>query len=670
MKRTKLVSGPVWAKVLGAVGLALSLCLAAAPIALADEADDGSVAQEAPAQESTGVIDPSDVDALSIDEAMPTETDMANGVGEPATKEEGADDGLSAASTGDYIPYPCSVSVYESYARNMLAKVNALRRSVGASDLTWDVNLEDCAIGRAAETTLYFSHTRPNGTMCWTAYGSNSSAGENIAMNWMQGDPTDVLFQGWKNSPGHYANMVNKQYKTIGISIVRFGSSYYAVQAFGTGSGTGMTSATRDGNINAWFPIRKFNSTLTADPANLTVAVGETAYLPKVKVDYAGTSAQTGYNYDLSGTATWSNKFFSFALGSGASSLVSVLGYTSSGYQIQGKARGTTTGTLSYGNSSSVKVPFTLRVTPWTRVYGTDQLDTMKAVSKKGWTTSSTVVIATQASYWDALAASSLAGKFDCPILLTDHDSLSSQASSEISRLHATKAYVVGGSMAVSDAVTTQVARLGCSVERVYGNDQQATAISIANKVNSGSHGDTCIIATANGFADALSASPYAYAKKSPIYLTETDSKTLSSAALDSIRSAGYRHAIIVGGTMAVDSNVESQLRDIAGVSDVQRKYGQTEYETSSAVAEWEVSKGMTVAHAGLATGAKFYDALAGGALCGHQNSVLVIASTENRSAIRGFLARNKSQIVSGNVFGGSAAVSEGTWEILSRATA
>ena len=63
----------------------------------------------------------------------------------------------------------------------------------------------------------------------------------------------------------------------------------------------------------------------------------------------------------------------------------------------------------------------------WSRVYGQNQLDTMSEVSKTGWSKSDTVVIATDATYWDALAANSLAGALNCPVLLTSKNTLSSQ---------------------------------------------------------------------------------------------------------------------------------------------------------------------------------------------------------------------------------------------------
>lgn len=303
--------------------------------------------------------------------------------------------------------------------------------------------------------------------------------------------------------------------------------------------------------------------------------------------------------------------------------------------------------------------------TTWSRLYGQDQFGTMQAISKAGWNSSSTVVIATDATYWDALAASSLAGAYGCPILLTNNHSLSSQAAEEIRRLGAKTAYICGGPIAISSSVDKQVEGAGAAPVRVYGQDQQGTARAIAERVKSAGGSSTCIIATSWKFQDALSISPYAYATRSPIFLCESGSNSLSGSTLNAIKSGGYTRAIIVGGPIAVNAGVEGQLSSV-GVQ-ATRIYGQTEYETSLAIAQWEIAEGMTVDKMAVATGITHYDALAGAALCGKDNSVLVIASDYNRICLTDFVAKNRNSVSAGRVFGGELAVSKTTWLTLLR---
>ena len=71
---------------------------------------------------------------------------------------------------------------------------------------------------RAQEIAQSFSHTRPDGSSCFTIleeFGvSYRAAGENIAMG--QRTPEEVM-DGWMNSSGHRANILNGTFTSIGV---------------------------------------------------------------------------------------------------------------------------------------------------------------------------------------------------------------------------------------------------------------------------------------------------------------------------------------------------------------------------------------------------------------------------------------------------------------------
>mgnify|MGYP000526781366 CR=1 FL=1 len=56
-----------------------------------------------------------------------------------------------------------------SEAYKVLKIVNKERKSKGLSELKMDKDLLDAAMQRAAEVALYFSHTRPDGSSCFSA---------------------------------------------------------------------------------------------------------------------------------------------------------------------------------------------------------------------------------------------------------------------------------------------------------------------------------------------------------------------------------------------------------------------------------------------------------------------------------------------------------------------
>lgn len=119
--------------------------------------------------------------------------------------------------------------------------VNEERESVGLAPLNYDKHLDDIAQIRSLETTELFSHTRPNGEAFQTIIDRDLyswiTVGENICyFHHISGsfDPEDVVFTGsqeqlynaalivfnaFKNSPGHYANMTSAKFVDAGIGI-------------------------------------------------------------------------------------------------------------------------------------------------------------------------------------------------------------------------------------------------------------------------------------------------------------------------------------------------------------------------------------------------------------------------------------------------------------------
>lgn len=314
--------------------------------------------------------------------------------------------------------------------------------------------------------------------------------------------------------------------------------------------------------------------------------------------------------------------------------------------------------------SSSV-LAFDAKASGWNRLWGAIGLDTMEAISRRGWNSSEWVVIATDREHYDALAANSLAGVLRCPVLLTNPNSLSDQTRREIQRLGAKRAYICGGPNAVSRNVDGQIRAIGCGdVRRVYGAHQQETAMEIAKLVLSMQSNKTCIIATSTTYHDALSIAPYAYSFGVPIITCTNGGNVIPEFSKSLLAASGMSNAVIVGGERAVSSSVVGQLKSI-GISTVERLSGATAFETSNEIAKWELSHGMELKAPGVATGDTYHDALAGAALCGVNNSVLVVVNDGNRITLTDFISSHRQDISGGYVFGGPAAVSDSVYRTL-----
>lgn len=131
----------------------------------------------------------------------------------------------SSASAGTVAP---------SLAAQVLQLVNQERAKNGQSALTMSAGASQAAQVRATEIVSSFSHTRPNGTSCFTALDqakvSYSTAGENIAYGYP--DAASVM-NGWMNSPGHRANILNSSFRQLGVGVYRASNgTFYWVQEF------------------------------------------------------------------------------------------------------------------------------------------------------------------------------------------------------------------------------------------------------------------------------------------------------------------------------------------------------------------------------------------------------------------------------------------------------
>ena len=305
-------------------------------------------------------------------------------------------------------------------------------------------------------------------------------------------------------------------------------------------------------------------------------------------------------------------------------------------------------------------------LTSWERLQGNIALDTMKSIVKKGWTSCKYAIVATSGGYWDALSASALAGEYDAPVLLTPKDYLSQKTADELERLKVQTVFVVGGPAAVSTHTEWQIQQYGIKTKRVYGDNGAATAVAVAKEVeNMGSK--TIVVATAGGYWDALSASPYAYATHSPVFLTNFAGTELSGDAIKQIKKCGATKALIAGGEAAVAPAVAAQLES-AGL-EVVRLAGPNAYGTAAAFAQHCLSEGMGVNHVGVATGTGYWDALCGAALCGLNETVLLLADTKQTKDAFDFLAEHRTLVKKAYVFGGPKAVSAEAEAILHMAT-
>lgn len=136
---------------------------------------------------------------------------------------------------------------------------------------------------------------------------------------------------------------------------------------------------------------------------------------------------------------------------------------------------------------------------------------------------------------------------------------------------------------------------------RIGGGNRYATCAKIAEKGWTGTS-DYAVIATGEAFPDALCAAPLAKKYNAPILLTSK--AQLSDETKGELQRLKVHKAIIIGGTGAVSTNTEYQIKNMNITTS--RIAGSNRYQTSEMIAEKLDPNDKAV----IATGANFPDAL------------------------------------------------------------
>lgn len=162
------------------------------------------------------------------------------------------------------------------YAKQVAILVNRERSSYGLQPVKYSPLLSEAANVRSSELRKNFSHTRPNGTSCFTVLKefdiSYFSAAENIAYG--QRTP-EIVMNAWMNSSGHRANILSKNVEYIGVGVVYSNGIYYWTQLF----------ASSDSISDAYLPDKN-NETPdeTTNKAEITITTTTTVTTPTTQL--------------------------------------------------------------------------------------------------------------------------------------------------------------------------------------------------------------------------------------------------------------------------------------------------------------------------------------------------------------------------------------------------
>ena len=127
---------------------------------------------------------------------------------------------------GQILNIPTTSSSVTSFEQEVIRLVNEIRIENGLRPLTYDWELSRVARYKSQDMkdNKYFSHTSPvygSPFQMMKSFGIKyRSAGENIAKGYAT---PEAVVEGWMNSSGHRANILNSSFTHIGVGYVAEG---------------------------------------------------------------------------------------------------------------------------------------------------------------------------------------------------------------------------------------------------------------------------------------------------------------------------------------------------------------------------------------------------------------------------------------------------------------
>jgi putative cell wall-binding protein len=191
------------------------------------------------------------------------------------------------------------------------------------------------------------------------------------------------------------------------------------------------------------------------------------------------------------------------------------------------------------------------------------------------------------------------------------------------------------------------------SLSRLAGSNRYSTAVALSQQ-GFPEGADVVLLARGDNFPDSLAGVSLAHQLEGPILLTA--SGALTPVSKQEIQRLGASRVIILGGTGAVSTDVETEVQSISGVSTVDRLGGANRYETAAMIAaEMILPDAPTVF---MASANDFPDALSAAAYAAQMGVPILLTGQNSLPAATktslSTLAADQVMIV-----GGTAAVSD-----------
>lgn len=190
-------------------------------ISAAQKSVNNSVSSQSPSKEQTASKSTSSAVQTKPSTSSATKRSTSSS---SSYKKPSASSSYTKPSPSSSTSKPSTSGSFADYQQKVLELVNQERAAAGLKPLTMNTKLSEVAAMKSQDMANlgYFDHTSPT-------YGSPfdmmkqfgisyKAAGENIAKG--QTSPEQVM-DGWMNSPGHRANILNANFTQLGVGIAK-----------------------------------------------------------------------------------------------------------------------------------------------------------------------------------------------------------------------------------------------------------------------------------------------------------------------------------------------------------------------------------------------------------------------------------------------------------------
>lgn len=194
-----------------------------------------------------------------------------------------------------------------------------------------------------------------------------------------------------------------------------------------------------------------------------------------------------------------------------------------------------------------------------TRLQGSNRYETAVNIGEAMTRAGSHLFLTSGMEFADAISIAPVSALKDQPVLLTQPGRLPEPTRQAILRWGIRDVTILGGEIAVNEAIASELTKLGVRVERISGSNRYDTNARINQKYYTSP--TQVVMASGALFPDALTGSLLALKNSAAMVLTRED--RLVPAVSDYLMQNPVRKAVILGGPIAVSEAVQGEVEQI-----------------------------------------------------------------------------------------------------------